>query len=78
METVRKNRPVIVFEHGLGAADHYRTAPDDVYDLLADECGLRLFLMADWLRGDGGGLGKDAFREQFYSGANYCFLAAAR
>ena len=76
-ETIKKSRPVIVFEHGLGAADHYGTSPESVYDLLASQCGLRLFLMSDWLKSNGrDSLSKAAFCEQFYSGNNYYFMAA--
>jgi FkbM family methyltransferase len=45
LETIRTHRPVIVFEHGIGGADLFGTRPSDVYDLLAGECGLRIFDM---------------------------------
>jgi hypothetical protein len=38
-ETIAKNKPVIVFEHGLGGADSYGHTPEQVFDLLID-CGL--------------------------------------
>jgi FkbM family methyltransferase len=77
IETIRKNRPVIVFEHGLGAADYYGTSPENIFDLLAGQCDLRLFLMSDWLETNGAySLSREAFCEQFYSGKNYYFMAA--
>jgi len=77
IETIRRSRPVIVFEHGLGAADCYGTKPENIYDLLADQCGLRLFLMSDWLKSGGSAaLSRDAFCEQFSSGRNFYFMAA--
>jgi FkbM family methyltransferase len=77
IETIRKSRPIIVFEHGLGAADYYGTSPENIYDLLAVQCGLRLFLMAEWLENDGRTfLSSEAFCEQFSSGNNYYFMAA--
>lgn len=77
VQTIRKNRPVIVFEHGLGGSDYYGTGPDDIYDLLVEQCGLRLFLMADWLKSKGTiFLEREAFREQFSKGLNYYFMAA--
>jgi FkbM family methyltransferase len=39
METLRRHRPVLVFEHGLGSADFYGTRPETVHDLLAGELG---------------------------------------
>jgi FkbM family methyltransferase len=34
LNTLRTHRPVVVFEHGLGSADHYDTAPEAIFDLL--------------------------------------------
>lgn len=76
VNTIRNSRPVIVFEHGLGAADHYGTLPEDIYDLLAGQCGLRLFIMAEWLEDNEASLSREAFCEQFASGSNYYFMAA--
>ena len=77
IETIKRSRPIIVFEHGLGAADIYETSPENMYDLLALQCGLKLFLMAEWLESNGRvSLSKDAFCEQFSRGNNYYFMAA--
>lgn len=43
LETLRRYRPTIWFEHGIGGADRYGTRPTDVYDLLVDDVGLRIF-----------------------------------
>jgi FkbM family methyltransferase len=43
-ETLRRHRPYVLFEHGLGAADVYGTTPAMLYALLA-ECGLSVFLL---------------------------------
>jgi FkbM family methyltransferase len=43
LETIRRHQPIIVFEHGLGAADHYGTTPRDMHRLLVEEAGLSLF-----------------------------------
>jgi FkbM family methyltransferase len=77
IKTIKRSRSIIVFEHGLGAADYYGTSPENVYDLLAVQCGLRLFLMAEWLKSDGrASQTREAFCEQFSSGDNYYFMAA--
>ena len=34
--TLARWAPVVVFEHGLGAADYYGTRPEDVYAALSD------------------------------------------
>jgi FkbM family methyltransferase len=43
VETLRRHRPAVVFEHGIGAADRYGYGPEDVYDLLVGDIGLRIF-----------------------------------
>jgi len=78
IETIRTNRPIVVFEHGLGAADYYGTRPEDVYDLLAVRCGLKLFVMADWLSSaTKAPLRRERFCEHFSTGRDYYFMAAA-
>ena len=42
-ETLRRFHPAIVFEHGIGASERYGTGPSDVYALLVDELGMRIF-----------------------------------
>jgi FkbM family methyltransferase len=41
--TITAHRPITVFEHGRGGADHYGTTPGDIHDLLCTEARLRLF-----------------------------------
>jgi FkbM family methyltransferase len=43
METIRTHKPTILFEHGKGGADHYDTKPGDIYALLVETAGLRLY-----------------------------------
>jgi FkbM family methyltransferase len=74
VETIRRSRPLIVFEHGLGAADVYKTKPENVYDLLASECGLNISLMRSWLEG-GKALSRREFGDEFRSGSNFYFIA---
>jgi FkbM family methyltransferase len=45
IKTISTYRPVIIFEHGKGGADHYNTQPGDIYALLHDQAGLRIFDM---------------------------------
>ena len=71
--TLRTQRPYVLFEHGRGAADCYGTTPQDVYDLLTRECGLRISLPEDWLA-HRPPLDRDGFVAQF--GTDSCnFLA---
>ena len=39
VETLKRHRPIVVFEHGAGGS----STPDQVYSLLADEVGMRIY-----------------------------------
>lgn len=43
--TLAEHRPVVIFEHGAGAAEHYGTTSGEVWDAL-DGAGLRIFDLA--------------------------------
>jgi FkbM family methyltransferase len=43
IETLKRHRPIVLFEHGKGASDYYGTGPSDIYKLLCDAAGLRIF-----------------------------------
>jgi len=77
VKTIKASLPTIIFEHGLGAADIYGTQPEMIFDLLAHECGLQIYLMKDWLRGSAS-LSRAEFARQFYESTNYYFVAAAK
>jgi FkbM family methyltransferase len=67
--TLAAHRPLVLFEHGLGSADHYGTRPEQVHDLLAG-LGYRVFD----LQGDGP-YDRDRFVETFHTSARVNFLA---
>ncbi|MBX3025558.1 FkbM family methyltransferase [bacterium] len=75
--TIRRCRPLIVFEHGLGGSDFYGTTPEHVHDLLVGECGLEISLMADWLDGRPP-LSRQGLHDEFHGQTNYYFLAHPR
>ena len=43
IETIARFRPVLMFEHGRGAADRYGTRPEHMFELLCRRAGLRIF-----------------------------------
>ena len=71
--TIERCKPIVVFEHGLGASDVYGTTPRQIF-LFFEQCGLHISLMRDWLTGKPV-LSQEAFEAQFYSGKNYYFIA---
>jgi hypothetical protein len=70
LETLRRHRPVIAFEHGLGSADHYGTTPGSIHGLLVDELGYAIF----GLDGDGP-YDRARFGEIFAAGERVNFAA---
>ena len=70
LETLARARPLVVFEHGKGAADYYGTLPEQVWDLLAEGAGLRIFDL------DGNGpYTRSAFAEAFQEATRWNYLA---
>ena len=43
IRTIATHKPMIILEHGRGAAEHYGTGPADIFNLLCVEAGLRIF-----------------------------------
>lgn len=70
LETIRQHQPIVVFEHGPGAADHYDTTPKDMHQLLCGEAGLSLFDL------DGNGpFELSEFERRFNSGKQWNWVA---
>jgi FkbM family methyltransferase len=67
--TLTAHHPLIVFEHGLGSADHHGTSPDDVHDLLTG-LDYRIFD----LQGNGP-YDRAAFAHAFHTASRVNFLA---
>lgn len=72
-QTLREHKPVVVFEHGLGAADVYGSGPDIIYGIF-EQCGMHVSLLADWLAGRAA-LDRTEFRRQYDEGINCYFVA---
>jgi FkbM family methyltransferase len=75
VETLRRWRPVVVFECGLGAADAYGVEPEGVYDALTGPAaGLKVSLLEAWLAG-AGPLSREGFAEEYRGRRNFYFIA---
>lgn len=76
-QTIKNSKLIIVFEHGIGAADYYGTTPEQIFSLLVNECGLRIFIMEQWLAtGRLVDINEIQFSDAFRSGREYYFMAA--
>jgi len=71
---IEHSKPVIVFEHGLGAADHYNTTPADIHSLLTN-IGMDIFTLKSFLKG-GKNLSSEEMQNLFNTGKEYYFAAA--
>jgi len=74
LQTILQNKPVIIFECGLGASEFYGTKPQDVYDILTQQAQLKLSTMAGWL-GKKTPFTREAFCRVYESGSDYYFIA---
>jgi len=70
---VLKTRPVVVFEHGLGAADHYGTEPGVIHDLMSSH-GLRVSSLNGFLDAEVA-YDRAQFEDEFHSGRRWMFVA---
>ncbi len=72
-ETIKKSKPIIIFEHGLGASEFYNTTPDMVFNFFK-ELNYNLQTMNGWLNALPAYNVSD-FKNQFDNKINYYFLA---
>lgn len=72
-ETLRRCKPVVIFEHGLGASELYGATPEQVFDLF-EQCGLRVSLMHRFLKNQPP-LTREEFARHYYRKWNYYFIA---
>jgi FkbM family methyltransferase len=72
-ETLIKHRPIVLFEHGLGASDYYGAGPEQVYAYF-EGVGYQINTLKGWLNA-GPALDKSAFEQQFFQKLNYFFIA---
>lgn len=70
---IKADKPSILFEFGLGAADHYGVKPNEMFELLQD-LGLEVFTLSAFLKNEKS-LSKEAFRTHFEANSEYYFLA---
>lgn len=73
VQTLTRCKPVVIFEHGLGASELYGATPEQVFDLFA-QCGLRVSLMRRFLN-DLPPLTREEFARHYYQKYDYYFIA---
>ena len=68
------SHPLMIFEFGIGGSDIYGTTPEELFSFL-ESFQYRIFLLSYFIQ-QRSSLGLDDFRKQFYSKANYYFVAS--
>ncbi len=68
------DKPIVIFEHGLGASDHYNYGPQDVFSFF-NRLDYQIYTLIDFLT-ERGPLSEDALSAEFYGKKNYYFIAS--
>jgi FkbM family methyltransferase len=71
--TLRRCKPVIIFEFGLGAADFYNSKPNELHTFLTKECGMKISTLKGYLD-HSTSLSESQFRNMFEKGSEYYFV----
>lgn len=71
---LKRWKPVVIFEFGLGAADFYESTPEDLYRFLAGECGMKISTLKGYLCRRPP-LTSDRFSMLYQQGTEYYFVA---
>ncbi len=72
---LKRDKPLLVFEHGEGGTDAYGIGPEQMFALLSS-INYQVFLMRDWLK-QAAPLSEKEFIRQFNQNLNYYFVAEA-
>jgi len=72
--TLKRCRPVVIFEFGLGAADFYESTPRELFDFLCRDCGLKISTLRGFLRQDPP-LSDSQLCDLYEKGTEYYFVA---
>lgn len=74
VKTICRCKPVIVFEFGIGAADHYGVKPETFFDFITSDCGLFISTLKGFLREEEK-LTRDEFCRLYLDCLEYYFIA---
>lgn len=74
-QILNKQKPIIVFECGLGASDHYDTDPQKLYRFVSENLNLNLKTLKNYVKKKGKPLAEEEFEEVYRSNSDYYFVA---
>ncbi|MFZ4400789.1 MAG: FkbM family methyltransferase [Bacteroidales bacterium] len=70
---IRENKPIIIFECGLGASDFYGTKPEEVFNFLTSN-SLKISILKSWLKNKSP-LSLNEFCDLYIKNKEYYFIA---
>nr|NQU92693.1 FkbM family methyltransferase [Bacteroidota bacterium] len=74
VNTIRKSKPIIIFEFGLGASEYYGSTPEDLFDFMDKELNYSINLLDRYLKNKPS-LSRDELSRQYNQRINYYFVA---
>lgn len=73
-ETLKRCKPVVIFEFGMGAAEFYDSTPEKLYQFLTIECGMKISTLKGFLK-QAESLSGQLFIDCYRTGREYYFVA---
>lgn len=74
LQLLKRYKPVVIFECGLGASDYYGTDPVVLYRFMTEEAGLKISLLRSFIRQEQS-LSATEFEHCFNTNKEYYFVA---
>lgn len=74
VQTIKRCKPIVIFEFGSGASDSYSITPEMVYNFLCIDCQIQISTLKGWLN-HANPLDLDKLKEYFENGKEYYFIA---
>ncbi len=72
-KTIKESNPLVIFEHGKGAAEFYSTSPEEVFNFFSERCNMAISTLDGYLI-DSAPLSKEQFKNCFTDGTEYYFI----
>ncbi|MDQ3191040.1 MAG: FkbM family methyltransferase [Bacteroidota bacterium] len=73
-ELLKKSKPIVIFESGLGASDYYGTNPIDLYNFITKDIGLKISLLKSFVNNEKS-LTALEYESHFNTNKEYYFIA---
>ena len=71
---LKRCKPIVLFECGKGASDYYDTRPNELFDFLNEEIGLKIYTLQSFIK-EQNPLNKSEFEHHFEISSEYYFTA---